>query len=1040
MELIYKINTGKVKIYKDCFSVFNDEDMKRLKHLEKDNIALFYALKNNIIKNTFGGFKDLEFNEQVNLNIILHNGFKILNINKKVRGCFITYVIQIDKGDLSHQLTKEYFNKYTEQKKGKTMEKLTKKEFMKDFRQLKKYSKITNKLNLLYLDKDYILSGDHEIQIKMSYQNDIKTNYILKFDAIEQILKLIDNDDIICFYNIDNDLYLNKHILTKQMHEIDNNVFKILNMDNNYNNVTLKNDDLYKKINYLDDTIAINNPKFELNGALLDINNKALISTQTKALTVVKIDNITIDNNIIIDKDIMIPKLFFKYFKDYKKLIELNLKINNDFIECTNNNITITCGLINGKYPDYKRIIPKDINRYSFDFNFEMPFKNNISLEFKKNKLYITDLKNDIEIEKDYKLNFNTKFGFNGKDIIIFNKFSNNIKCCISSYKMPLLLTNDVQDIRVLMPVWDSEMGFYNPYDIKPEPTPEPTPEPAAIEPEQKKDNNMNKNLKELFNIKKEAKQWKKENNPDRKGFTVDYYKLRDIKVNLSRYLRQNGWEILDYKKDESDSQVDYFSPASWGGIAKKEGYTLKVDTIDNPKNKKWHLENKEGAIILAGNGLGKLETIGYNKKAYKKHIWDVEYNYNQETYEDYILNCFKSKYEHYESIRYMNNFINNLDDAIKNKKQKIETYTKEIKKELYSFKKTNIVPTSETLKIGDIVTGNGIKKTMIMGGDYGNAEYINKNNYFIIEDIKEDMILGFFATRKTVYNRFTYNIKKRKGTKKRFFNINNLKNLLKAELITDIKTETIQKTRTIKEKSISTPVKAPTPEPKTIEHFFYIIFYFIFEIVNIQKDIIKKYEFMSDDDLKDIDYEIVGNIFKNRYDKICEMLNFREKIGDGDNIVKFKLLRLKSSIYKGYVYTEIKLFMFGVKDTLKPLEEYVKEIKESEEYKKLVQRDPTRVIPELTEQNVCFVSTMIRNYISDKSVPAETVYEILKFIDPKLNALDYNDRKVIEKDIIKIFNNIINKDKDPISEPKIIENSPLTLKTKDNNNIKLLA
>jgi len=341
------------------------------------------------------------------------------------------------------------------------MEKLTKKEFMKDFRQLKKYSKITNKLNLLYLDRDFLATGDFEIQIKMSYKNDIKTNYILKFDAIEQILKLIDNNDIICFYNINDDLYLNHHLLNKQIHEINESVFEILNMDNNYNNVILKNDNLYGKINYLYDTIAVNNPKFELNGALLDIENNNLVSTDTKALTVVKIDNITIDNNITIDKDIIIPKLFFKYFKDYKKLTELNLKINSDFVQCKNDNITVISGIINGQFPSYKRIIPKYIINY-FDFNFEIPFKNNISLEFKKNKLYITDVKNNIEIQKNYNLDFESKFGLNTKYITTFKKFSNNLRFYVDYFNLPFLLENDLQDIRIIMPHIDKKIKYYH--------------------------------------------------------------------------------------------------------------------------------------------------------------------------------------------------------------------------------------------------------------------------------------------------------------------------------------------------------------------------------------------------------------------------------------------------------------------------------------------------------------------------------------------------------------------------------------------------
>lgn len=57
-----------------------------------------------------------------------------------------------------------------------------------------------------------------------------------------------------------------------------------------------------------------------------------------------------------------------------------------------------------------------------------------------------------------------------------------------------------------------------------------------------------------------------------------NYYDKRDARVNIAHQLMSRGWEVLGYKKDESDGMTDYYSPADWGGIATKNGFTLVVD------------------------------------------------------------------------------------------------------------------------------------------------------------------------------------------------------------------------------------------------------------------------------------------------------------------------------------------------------------------------------------------------------------------------------------------------------------------------------
>lgn len=58
-----------------------------------------------------------------------------------------------------------------------------------------------------------------------------------------------------------------------------------------------------------------------------------------------------------------------------------------------------------------------------------------------------------------------------------------------------------------------------------------------------------------------------------------NYYDYREVKVMIAhRLMALDGWKVYDYSPDESDSMTDYYCPATWGGVAEKNGYVLCVD------------------------------------------------------------------------------------------------------------------------------------------------------------------------------------------------------------------------------------------------------------------------------------------------------------------------------------------------------------------------------------------------------------------------------------------------------------------------------
>ena len=58
-----------------------------------------------------------------------------------------------------------------------------------------------------------------------------------------------------------------------------------------------------------------------------------------------------------------------------------------------------------------------------------------------------------------------------------------------------------------------------------------------------------------------------------------NYYDYREVKVMIAhKLMSMDGWKVYGYKEDRSDSMTDYWDPASWDGVAEKNGYVLCVD------------------------------------------------------------------------------------------------------------------------------------------------------------------------------------------------------------------------------------------------------------------------------------------------------------------------------------------------------------------------------------------------------------------------------------------------------------------------------
>ncbi|MCK4875572.1 MAG: DNA polymerase III subunit beta [Sulfurimonas sp.] len=122
--------------------------------------------------------------------------------------------------------------------------------------------------------------------------------------------------------------------------------------------ISIDSHSLIESLKKITPSIDTNNPKFELNGALIDIKQDSInfASTDTRRLAVVNIPNQSSNElSIIVPRKaiVEIQKLFFDNIELYYD--ETNLIIHSQ-------QYTFFTKLINGKFPEYSRIIPKEIS------------------------------------------------------------------------------------------------------------------------------------------------------------------------------------------------------------------------------------------------------------------------------------------------------------------------------------------------------------------------------------------------------------------------------------------------------------------------------------------------------------------------------------------------------------------------------------------------------------------------------------------------------------------------------------------------------
>jgi DNA polymerase-3 subunit beta len=310
-----------------------------------------------------------------------------------------------------------------------------------------------------------IKATDREIGLEIKIDNfeivkDGKTTANGK--KLLDIIKILKNEDEITLEAIEDYLYIYQDRSKFKLSTFNPEKFpKFPNTDNKAK-IEIDSTKIIQGLKYILPSIDSNNPKFQLNGALIDIKKEHtnIVGTDTKRLSIFQIEN-RAEKEI----SIIIPK---KASMEIQKIFNQNIEFFYDKTDIIlkQNNIYMFSRLINGDYPDYNRVVPKE-----FKTQIKLPKKefieaikmiSSISTEiqilFKKESIIIqsisptnTEAKTEIPIKtplEEFILNANSRYILDFLNQIEGDYF----KIGLNENIKPFVL-KDKQFITVIMPI-----------------------------------------------------------------------------------------------------------------------------------------------------------------------------------------------------------------------------------------------------------------------------------------------------------------------------------------------------------------------------------------------------------------------------------------------------------------------------------------------------------------------------------------------------------------------------------------------------------
>jgi len=337
---------------------------------------------------------------------------------------------------------------------------------LQPFLEKKDASQITSHILFTTQDSKCIVKAtDSEIGLQIVTDNisiEAEGAFTAHGKKLLDIIRIL-KDDEITLELLDNTLIIKQKNSKFKLPTFDPNSYPSFPTINDKPQISLDSLSLIQNLKKISPAIDTNNPKFELNGALINIKNNGtdLVGTDTRRLAIA-----TIPGNNSEELSLIVPK---KAILEIQKLFldQIDIFFDETNLIITNENYYFYTRLINGKFPDYQRIIPSTTKHQITFPKKEMidaiKMITTISQEIKMTLLSDTIIFNSLSadnVEAKTELEFNTglndkfELSFNSKYILDFISQANKNDFTIefNEPSLPFIVKDD-NFITIIMPI-----------------------------------------------------------------------------------------------------------------------------------------------------------------------------------------------------------------------------------------------------------------------------------------------------------------------------------------------------------------------------------------------------------------------------------------------------------------------------------------------------------------------------------------------------------------------------------------------------------
>lgn len=316
----------------------------------------------------------------------------------------------------------------------------------------------TSNFNLILKATDYEIGLESQIDA-INESEDGKAT--VNGSNLLGIIKRLKNEDII-FETSGHNLVIKQNKSIFKLPMLDANEYPNMIKETDLKKLDISTLNFINSIRKITPAVDNNNPKFELNGALIDIKNSKtnFVATDTRRLAISHLQNISND-----ESQFIVPK---KAIIEIQKLFldEASISYDDTNLVIQSKNMKFFTKLINGKFPDYERIIPQNLkHKFSLPKNILVEsiklvtsLFSNIKITFKDNSIVFESLDEDTESQTQIDINLNIEEEFylavNAKYLLDFLAMTNNENVTVgfNESNLPFYL-EDEKFFTIVMPI-----------------------------------------------------------------------------------------------------------------------------------------------------------------------------------------------------------------------------------------------------------------------------------------------------------------------------------------------------------------------------------------------------------------------------------------------------------------------------------------------------------------------------------------------------------------------------------------------------------